>query len=137
MNKHTHNSIYIFFSADFLQHLVESRHICVYHKGRFYRLCLYDDRTLLSPRQLQTQIQRILDDPSPPQPGEDKLAALTAGDRWDQGKGEKTRKTLRHGQNMDIYYKYNLSLSACLPLSFLALYTYHLLKLFLFWFQMT
>nr|DBA31501.1 TPA: hypothetical protein GDO54_007338 [Pyxicephalus adspersus] len=68
--------------TDTLQHLVESRHVCVYHKGRFYRLCLYDDRTLLSPRQLQTQIQQILDDPSPPQPGEEKLAALTAGDRW-------------------------------------------------------
>ncbi|KAG8576510.1 hypothetical protein GDO81_009887 [Engystomops pustulosus] len=67
--------------SDQLQHLVESRHVCVYHKGRYYRLCLYDDRTLLSPRQLQTQIQRILDDPSPPQPGEEKLAALTAGDR--------------------------------------------------------
>ncbi|XP_069621599.1 carnitine O-palmitoyltransferase 1, muscle isoform [Ranitomeya imitator] len=67
--------------TDHLQHLVESRHVCVYHKGRYYRLCLYDDRTLLSPRQLQTQIQRILDDPSPPQPGEEKLAALTAGDR--------------------------------------------------------
>lgn len=67
--------------TDHLQHLVESRHVCVYHKGRYYRLCLYDDRTLLSPRQLQTQIQRILDDPSPPQPGEEKLAALTAGER--------------------------------------------------------
>ncbi|KAM9312899.1 carnitine O-palmitoyltransferase 1, muscle isoform [Gastrophryne carolinensis] len=67
--------------TDSLQHLVESRHICVYHKGRYYRLCLYDDRTLLSPRQLQMQIQRILDDPNPPYPGEEKLAALTAGDR--------------------------------------------------------
>lgn len=80
VDKHTYHPMYIF-SADVLQHLVESRHICVYHKGRFYRLCLYDDRTLLSPRQLQTQFQRILDDPSPPQPGEEKLAALTAGDR--------------------------------------------------------
>lgn len=83
--------------TDFLQHLVESRHICVYHKGRFYRLCLYDDRTLLSPRQLQTQIQRILDDPSPPQPGEDKLAALTAGDRvsWAKARSE----FFNHGVN--------------------------------------
>ncbi|XP_075064553.1 carnitine O-palmitoyltransferase 1, muscle isoform [Mixophyes fleayi] len=74
--------------TDHLQHLVESRHVCVYHKGRYYRLCLYDDRTLLSPRQLQIQIQRILDDPSPPQPGEEKLAALTAGDRvsWAQAR---------------------------------------------------
>ncbi|KAM4747541.1 carnitine O-palmitoyltransferase 1, muscle isoform [Rhinophrynus dorsalis] len=67
--------------TDRLHHLVESRHVCVYHKGRYYRLGLYQDGTLLTPRQLQTQIQRILDDPSPPQPGEEKLAALTAGDR--------------------------------------------------------
>uniref|UniRef100_A0A8C5MVR1 Carnitine O-palmitoyltransferase 1, muscle isoform n=1 Tax=Leptobrachium leishanense TaxID=445787 RepID=A0A8C5MVR1_9ANUR len=67
--------------TDRLQHLVESRHVCVYHKGRYYRLCLYEDGNLLSPRALQVQIQRILDDPSPPQPGEEKLAALTAGDR--------------------------------------------------------
>ncbi|KAM7372639.1 hypothetical protein PAMP_009792 [Pampus punctatissimus] len=41
---------------------------------------------LLSPREIEYQIQRILDDPSPPQPGEEKLGALTAGDRipWSQ-----------------------------------------------------
>ncbi|XP_053572256.1 carnitine O-palmitoyltransferase 1, muscle isoform [Bombina bombina] len=76
--------------TDHLQHLVESRHVCVYHKGRYFRLGLYQDRTLLTPRQLQVQIQRILDDPSPPLPGEEKLAALTAGDRvtWAQTRSD-------------------------------------------------
>ncbi|KAM4677552.1 carnitine O-palmitoyltransferase 1, muscle isoform [Discoglossus pictus] len=67
--------------TDQLLHLVESRHVCVYHKGRYFRLCLYQNGSLLGPRQLQDQIQHILDDPSTPQPGEEKLAALTAGDR--------------------------------------------------------
>lgn len=42
---------------------------------------LYHGGKPLSPRDLEMQFQRILDDPSPPQPGEEKLAALTAGDR--------------------------------------------------------
>ncbi|XP_063782694.1 carnitine O-palmitoyltransferase 1, muscle isoform [Pseudophryne corroboree] len=83
--------------TDHLQHLVESRHVCVYHKGRYYRLCLYDDRTLLSPRQLQLQIQRILDDTSPAQPGEEKLAALTAGDRVSWAKAR--ANFFSHGAN--------------------------------------
>ncbi|XP_075455349.1 carnitine O-palmitoyltransferase 1, muscle isoform [Ascaphus truei] len=76
--------------TDRLQHLVESRHVCVYHRGRYFRLCLYQDGTLLSPRQLQAQIQRILDDTSSPQPGEERLAALTAGDRvsWAQARSD-------------------------------------------------
>ncbi|KAE8616982.1 hypothetical protein XENTR_v10008942 [Xenopus tropicalis] len=74
--------------TDCLQHLVESRHVCVYHKGRYYRLALYENGNLLTPRQLQSQIQYILDDSSPPQPGEEKLAALTAGNRvhWAQAR---------------------------------------------------
>lgn len=56
--------------------------MAVYHKGRFFRLWVYRAGRLLSPRELEYQIQTILDDPSPPQPGEEKLGALTAGDRW-------------------------------------------------------
>ncbi|XP_012788679.1 carnitine O-palmitoyltransferase 1, muscle isoform isoform X2 [Sorex araneus] len=67
--------------TDILQHLTESRHVAVYHKGRFYKLWLYNGSRLLKPRDLEMQFQRILDDPSPPQPGEEKLAALTAGGR--------------------------------------------------------
>lgn len=68
--------------TDLLQHLSESRHVAVYHKGRFFKVWLYEGSRLLKPRDLELQFQRILDDPSPPQPGEEKLAALTAGGRY-------------------------------------------------------
>lgn len=41
----------------------------------------YDGRLLL-PREIEQQMERILADKSEPLPGEEKLAALTAGDRW-------------------------------------------------------
>ncbi|KAK9535583.1 hypothetical protein VZT92_007957 [Zoarces viviparus] len=67
--------------TDVLQHWQDSEFVAVYHKGRFFRLWVYRAGRLLSPREIEYQIQRILDDPSPPQPGEEKLGALTAGDR--------------------------------------------------------
>jgi hypothetical protein len=54
----------------------------VYHKGRFFKVWLYEGSRLLKPQDLEMQFQRILDDPSPPQPGEERLAALTAGGRY-------------------------------------------------------
>lgn len=41
----------------------------------------YDGRLLL-PREIEQQMERILADKSEPFPGEERLAALTAGDRW-------------------------------------------------------
>nr|XP_032624460.1 carnitine O-palmitoyltransferase 1, brain isoform [Chelonoidis abingdonii] len=67
--------------ADSLQHRRDSRHIAVFHAGRFFRVGLYHGGRLLGPRELQAQFQRILDDPVPPAPGEETLAALTAGPR--------------------------------------------------------
>ncbi|NXU42414.1 CPT1A palmitoyltransferase, partial [Drymodes brunneopygia] len=67
--------------SDTLQHVKDSKHIVVYHKGRYFKVWLYHDGRLLRPREIEQQIQRILDDDSKPQPGEEKLAALTAGDR--------------------------------------------------------
>ncbi|NXP64737.1 CPT1A palmitoyltransferase, partial [Chloropsis cyanopogon] len=67
--------------SDTLQHVKDSKHIVVYHKGRYFKVWLYHDGRLLRPREIEQQIQRILDDDSEPQPGEEKLAALTAGDR--------------------------------------------------------
>uniref|UniRef100_A0A2K6EEC8 Carnitine O-palmitoyltransferase 1, liver isoform n=1 Tax=Propithecus coquereli TaxID=379532 RepID=A0A2K6EEC8_PROCO len=64
-----------------IQHLKDSKHIVVYHQGRYFKVWLYHDGRLLKPREIEQQIQRILDDRSEPQPGEAKLAALTAGDR--------------------------------------------------------
>ncbi|MGH0185777.1 UNVERIFIED_CONTAM: hypothetical protein FKN15_018635 [Acipenser sinensis] len=68
--------------TDSLQHFSDSKHVAVFHRGRFWRVWVYHGGRLLSPREIQTQIQHILDDDSDPQPGEEKLAALTAGERW-------------------------------------------------------
>ncbi|XP_006893297.1 PREDICTED: carnitine O-palmitoyltransferase 1, liver isoform [Elephantulus edwardii] len=67
--------------TDTIQHVRDSRHIVVYHRGRYFKVWLYHDGRLLKPREIEQQVQRILDDPSEPQDGEAKLAALTAGDR--------------------------------------------------------
>ncbi|XP_056609303.1 carnitine O-palmitoyltransferase 1, liver isoform [Triplophysa dalaica] len=67
--------------TDVLLHWEDSEFVAVYHRGRYFRLWVYHAGRLLSPREIQYQIQKILDDPSPPFPGEDKLGALTAGDR--------------------------------------------------------
>ena len=68
-------------SIDFVQHLSDRKHLVVYHRGRFYKVWLYYGGRHLWPSELELQFQRILNDPTPPQPGELKLAALTAGDR--------------------------------------------------------
>uniref|UniRef100_A0A1A8BUG0 Carnitine O-palmitoyltransferase 1, muscle isoform n=1 Tax=Nothobranchius kadleci TaxID=1051664 RepID=A0A1A8BUG0_NOTKA len=67
--------------TDIVQHLNNRKHLVVYHKGRFFQVWLYTGGRHLSPNELETQFQRILNDTSEPQPGELKLAALTAGDR--------------------------------------------------------
>lgn len=66
---------------DTLQHVNESKHIIVYHKGRFFKVWMFYDGRLLLPREIEQQMERILADTSEPLPGEEKLAALTAGDR--------------------------------------------------------
>ncbi|XP_053095094.1 carnitine O-palmitoyltransferase 1, liver isoform isoform X3 [Pangasianodon hypophthalmus] len=67
--------------TDTLQHWQDSEFVAVYHRGRYFRLWVYNAGRLLSPREIQHQIQKILDDPTPPVPGEEKLGALTAGNR--------------------------------------------------------
>lgn len=67
---------------DTVQHWQDSDYIAVYHRGRYFRLRMYHAGRLLSPREIESQIQKILDDPSPPSKGEAKLGALTAGDRY-------------------------------------------------------
>lgn len=66
---------------DTLQHWQDSDHIAVYHRGRYFRLKVYQAGRLLCPREIEFQIQRILDDPTLPSKGEANLGALTAGDR--------------------------------------------------------
>lgn len=67
--------------VDMIQHVNESKHIVVFHKGRFFKVWLFYDGRLLLPREIEQQMERILADTSKPQAGEETLAALTAGDR--------------------------------------------------------
>ncbi|XP_030057166.1 LOW QUALITY PROTEIN: carnitine O-palmitoyltransferase 1, liver isoform [Microcaecilia unicolor] len=67
--------------TDTIQHMKDSKHIVVYHQGRYFKVWMYHDGRLLKPREIEQQMQRILDDASAPHPHEEKLAALTAGDR--------------------------------------------------------
>ncbi|KAJ8937761.1 hypothetical protein NQ318_006624 [Aromia moschata] len=66
--------------TDKINHWLDSNHIVVYHKGRYFKVVIYKGR-LLKPCEIQVQMQQILDDNSEPLPGEEKLAALTAGER--------------------------------------------------------
>ncbi|KAM6205395.1 carnitine O-palmitoyltransferase 1, liver isoform 1-T3 [Sarcoramphus papa] len=83
--------------SDTLQHVKDSKHIVVYHKGRYFKVWLYHDGRLLKPREIEQQMQRILDDNSEPQAGEEKLAALTAGDRVPWAKARQAY--FSHGKN--------------------------------------
>ncbi|XP_068922633.1 carnitine O-palmitoyltransferase 1, liver isoform [Petaurus breviceps papuanus] len=76
--------------TDTIQHVKDSKHIVVYHQGRYFKVWFYHDGRLLKPREIEQQIQRILDDPSEPQAGEEKLAALTAGERVPWAKARQT-----------------------------------------------
>uniref|UniRef100_A0A8C5A1B2 Carnitine O-palmitoyltransferase 1, muscle isoform n=1 Tax=Gadus morhua TaxID=8049 RepID=A0A8C5A1B2_GADMO len=67
--------------TDIVQHLSDRKHLVVYHRGRFFQVWLYTGGRHLLPSELEMQFQRILNDTSEPQPGELKLAALTAGNR--------------------------------------------------------
>ncbi|XP_066467245.1 carnitine O-palmitoyltransferase 1, liver isoform isoform X2 [Tiliqua scincoides] len=76
--------------TDTVQHIKDIKHIVVYHKGCYYKVWLFYDGRLLAPREIEQQMQWILDDKSKPQPGEEKLAALTAGDRVPWAKARQT-----------------------------------------------
>lgn len=72
----------ILYLPDTIQHVNESKHIVVYHKGRFFKVWMFYDGRLLLPQEIEQQMERILADQSEPLPGEERLAALTAGERW-------------------------------------------------------
>ncbi|XP_017274476.1 carnitine O-palmitoyltransferase 1, liver isoform isoform X2 [Kryptolebias marmoratus] len=76
--------------TDTIQHVNESKHIAVYHRGRFFKVWMFYDGRLLLPREIEQQMERILADKSEPFPGEEKLAALTAGDRTPWAKARDT-----------------------------------------------
>ncbi|XP_044734415.1 carnitine O-palmitoyltransferase 1, liver isoform isoform X2 [Chrysoperla carnea] len=66
--------------SDKIIHYQDSNHIVVYHKGRYFKVVIYKGR-ILTPCEIELQIQQILNDTVAPCPGEEKLAALTAGNR--------------------------------------------------------
>lgn len=72
--------------TDRLYHFENSTHIVALNKGRYYKVPTHGKGRLLNPKELELQMERILEDTSPPQPGETMLAALTAGERksWAQ-----------------------------------------------------
>ncbi|XP_043979496.1 carnitine O-palmitoyltransferase 1, liver isoform isoform X2 [Gambusia affinis] len=92
--------------TDTLQHMNESKHIAVYHKGRFFKVWMFYDGRLLLPREIEQQMERILADQSEPMPGEEKLAALTAGERTPWAKvREEFFKSGKNKQSLDAIEK--------------------------------
>ncbi|XP_077301169.1 carnitine O-palmitoyltransferase whd [Arctopsyche grandis] len=67
--------------TDKIVHYQDSNHIVVYHKGRYFKVNIYNRNRLLKPAEIQMQIQMILDDKSEPLEGEEKVASYTAGER--------------------------------------------------------
>ncbi|XP_064416529.1 carnitine O-palmitoyltransferase 1, liver isoform isoform X2 [Latimeria chalumnae] len=92
--------------TDTLQHLTDSKHIVVYHKGRFFRVWVYHGGRMLKPRELEIQIEKILADKSSPLPGEEHLPALTAGDRvpWAKARRDYFQSGLNR-QSLDLVEK--------------------------------
>lgn len=76
--------------SDKIVHYNDSKHIAVYHGGRFYKVIIYHCNRILNPCEIELQIQMILDDTLPPSKGEDKLAALTAGNRTEWAETRRT-----------------------------------------------
>ncbi|XP_031847256.1 carnitine O-palmitoyltransferase whd isoform X3 [Nomia melanderi] len=76
--------------TDKLVHYQDSKHIVVYHKGRYFKVPIYHKNRILQACEIEIQMQQILDDQSEPLVGEEKLAALTAGERttWAQAREE-------------------------------------------------
>jgi carnitine O-palmitoyltransferase 1 len=67
--------------TDRFRHWDDARHIAVYCKGCWFKLPVHNGKRLLEPPELQLAFQEILDSALKPAPGEEHLAALTAGER--------------------------------------------------------
>ncbi|CAF3913071.1 unnamed protein product [Rotaria magnacalcarata] len=76
--------------ADKIIHYSDSHHVAVYHKGRWFKVFMYYQNNLLQPCELQLQLDEIVRDTTPPDYGEEHLAALTAGERtlWAEARGK-------------------------------------------------
>ncbi|XP_053398248.1 carnitine O-palmitoyltransferase 1, liver isoform-like [Mercenaria mercenaria] len=76
--------------SDKLVHYKDSKHVAVYHKGRFYKVYVHFKGRHLRPCELERSFQKILDDESPPVGGEEHIPALTGADRvpWAKARTE-------------------------------------------------
>ncbi|XP_052808482.1 carnitine O-palmitoyltransferase 1, liver isoform-like isoform X2 [Mya arenaria] len=76
--------------GDRLMHLKDSKHVAVYHKGRFFKVYIHFKGRHLMPNELEKSFQKILDDESLPVDGEEHIPALTGGDRvpWAKARTE-------------------------------------------------
>ncbi|XP_041352495.1 carnitine O-palmitoyltransferase 1, liver isoform-like isoform X2 [Gigantopelta aegis] len=75
---------------DTIVHLKDSNHVAVYHKGRYFKVYIKHKGSYLMPAEIESMLQKIVDDPSEPAKGEEHLAALTAGERvpWAKARTE-------------------------------------------------
>uniref|UniRef100_A0A915B095 carnitine O-palmitoyltransferase n=1 Tax=Parascaris univalens TaxID=6257 RepID=A0A915B095_PARUN len=67
--------------SDRFHHWDDSKHVAVLCKGCWFKLPVHTGKRLHEPCELQVAFQSILDSALTPAPGEEDLAALTAGDR--------------------------------------------------------
>lgn len=67
--------------GDKLVHYRDSKHVAVYSKGKWFKLYTYFHSKPLNARELQYQLEKILEDDSDTTDCERYLGALTAGDR--------------------------------------------------------
>jgi carnitine O-palmitoyltransferase 1 len=67
--------------GDSLVHYSDSKHVAVYSNGKWFKLYTYFNSKPLNAKELQHQIQKIIDDDSETTDCERHLGALTAGER--------------------------------------------------------
>ncbi|XP_067951090.1 carnitine O-palmitoyltransferase 1, liver isoform-like isoform X2 [Watersipora subatra] len=76
--------------TDVLLHVNGVSHITVLSRGRYYKVYTHDHGHLMHPKDFERMFQEILDDKSSALKGEEKLAALTAGERVAWAKARKS-----------------------------------------------
>lgn len=67
--------------TDRLDHFADSTHVAVYHGGKYFKLQTHFKGRLLTPAEIQVQLEKIMADNNAPAAGEECLAALTASER--------------------------------------------------------
>ena len=67
--------------TDTLRHYDDVKHVAVYCKGCWFKVPVHNGKRLLEPAELQSIFEEILKGDLTPAPGEEKIAAFTAGER--------------------------------------------------------